>query len=153
MPRKSQTPEQIYKQALKLAMSQDPDPDLDKVARMLEKAHEGGVAEATYALATWYLFGKHFRKNWKKGNALLRIAAEKRHPEALYNLGISYELGKGLKKNEKVAASLYFEAALLGDRDGLEDTARCFYHGIGVEKDRLFAKAIFRHLDSMPEES
>ena len=125
------------------------EPDHQKAAEHLEIAYTCGNKDAAYALATWYLHGTYFKKNWRIGFKLLREAAKAKVPEALYDLAVSYDLGKGVPKNDKQAAELYLEAAIKGDFDAVLQIERCFYYGIGVAKDRRISKVWCDHADAM----
>ena len=65
-----------YDQALELA--QMTDADLPKVFKLLQRAKQQGDHRATYALGTWYLFGKgdFIVKDLAKAAELLREAAD-----------------------------------------------------------------------------
>jgi hypothetical protein len=115
------------------------DPPLFEVASLLATARDAGDPRAAYALATWYLHGKFFRRNLRKAVALLRAAARADIPEAAYDLAICHEKGEGVQKNEPKAAALYVQAALLGDEQALYEVGRCYYYGIGVARDRAIA--------------
>ena len=51
-----------------------------------------------YALATWYLFGVYVKKDYTKGNELLKKACDRCIPEACFDLANSYESGFGIEK-------------------------------------------------------
>lgn len=123
-----------YAEALKRMRRKNP--ALDEVADLLSAAHAAGDARATYALATWHLHGRFFRKSIRKAVALFRQAARHNVPDALFDLAICYELGEGVQKNEKTALELYLRAALQGDQQSVHEVGRCYYYGIGVKRDR-----------------
>ncbi len=56
-------------------------------------------------------------------------------------MAVCYEKGTGVKKNEKKAATLYLRAALLGDKQSIYEVGRCYWHGLGVKRDRAIASA------------
>jgi uncharacterized protein len=99
---------------------------------LLRAASRKGSAEATYAIGTWYLFGRHVPKNLVEASRYFEKAARKRHPSALYDLAVMHERGQGVRKNLKRAFALYIKAADLGDTDALRAVVRCVYYGIGV---------------------
>jgi TPR repeat protein len=127
-----------YEEALIAA--QAPNADFDSIRPMLLEAHEYGDARATYALATWYLYGRSVRKNLRKAIALLREAARSGLPDALFDLAVCYEQGEGVPENQRRAARLYVEAALRGDAQSLYEVGRCYYYGLGVPVDRALAR-------------
>ena len=59
-----------YRRALELAQRKSP--SLEKVAELLEAAQDEGDSHATYALATWYLHGKFFKRNQARAVKLLK---------------------------------------------------------------------------------
>ena len=126
-----------YEEAL-TEISKD-NPDAEKVTFLLEKASTEGDARATYALGTWYLYGKHVKKNINKAVKLFRQAAKSDEPSALYDLAVCYETGNGVKKNLKLAMEHYMRASLCGDKQSIYEVGRCYYYGIGIEKNRKLA--------------
>lgn len=131
----------LYDQALREAKKKSPDNDL--VFDLLSRALSKGDPNAAYALGTWYLYGKHVKKNMREAVKLLRQASEKNVPDALFDLAICYEKGAGLKKNDRLAFECYLKAALHNDAQSTYETGRCYFYGIGVEKDRRTAKIWF----------
>jgi TPR repeat protein len=99
-----------------------------------------GSPHAAYALATWHLHGTHAPKDIKKAVRLLKIAANAKVAEANYDLAVAYETGEGLKKNLKKAFQHYLTSALYGDAQGMRETGRCYWHGLGVGRDRAIAR-------------
>lgn len=128
-----------YKQALREARKKNP--RNDKVFALLNKSLRVGNPEAAYALGTWYLHGKHVRKNLRKAIRLLRSAAKKNVPCALYDMAVSYEVGVGIRRNAERAAEHYMRAALHGDKQSVFEVGRCYYYGVGVARDRRIAWA------------
>lgn len=86
----------LYQMALVEAKKKKP--DNKKVFSLLMKSMRKGNPQATYALATWYLHGKHVKKNLHKAIQLLRQAVRMNVKEALFDLAVSYEKGIGVKK-------------------------------------------------------
>jgi uncharacterized protein len=136
--RNAATDRKTYEMALKRAMR--PNANYTEIAPLLTAAHESGDPRATYALATWYLHGRAFRRNVRKAVALLRVAASNGIPDALYDLAVCNENGEGTPKNESRAVELYLRAALLGEKQSIYEVGRCYYYGIGVKVDRAIAR-------------
>lgn len=128
----------LYKSAWKLASS-DP-PNYRTAADLLLAAASLGLAEADYALATWYLFGRHFKKDLKKAITLLKRAHKAGNPDACFDLAVSFERGKGVPKDRQRAFELYLEGALRGDLDCYSQVSRCFWTGSGVKKNRTLSR-------------
>lgn len=127
-----------YEEALKFA--QQDDGDFGKVFTLLFQSYEDGDSRAAYALGTWYLHGKHVRKNLKKALHFLREAADESVKEACYDLALCYEQGVGVRKSEKRAVQYYVKAALAGDDQSIYEVGRCYYYGLGVKRDRGIAE-------------
>ncbi|MDR2156023.1 MAG: hypothetical protein LBE78_13545 [Burkholderiaceae bacterium] len=137
-----------YELALKTASRKYP--DLIKTKTLLEEAHVQGDRHATYALATWFLFGNAVQsKNLRRAIQFLKMAAKADVAAAHFDLAVSYETGQGTKKDEKAAYRHYLAAALNGDNDSVVEVGRCLYHGIGVVRDRKAAEVWFRHADAL----
>lgn len=117
-------------------------PDLEVVTSLLERAHAAGDARASYALATWYLFGKPpvIKRNLDKAYDFLETAAAKSIPEALFDLAIYLEKGTRGRKNLRRAFCLYVGAALRGVEQAVYEVGRCYYYGIGISQNRSLAE-------------
>lgn len=126
-----------YNEALKMATEDDT--DLERVFNLLNQSRNLGNAKATYALGTWYLFGKFVKKDTKKAIEFFKYAADKQVSEACYDLALSYEKGVGTIKNLRLAFQYYVKAALLNDTQSLYEVGRCYFYGIGVEKDKVLS--------------
>lgn len=131
------TARDIYLSALRLARRAKD--DYGPAAKLLQKSSKLGCPDADYALATWYLFGRHFARNVRKGNQLLKRAAKAGNRDACYNLAISYDNGFEVSKNHERAFELYLEAAMRGHVDAHRQVARCFWDGSGVKRNRVLA--------------
>jgi TPR repeat protein len=120
-------------------------PDLKVVYELLNKAAKKNNGEALYAIGTWYLFGRHVKKNPHEAVIYFLKAAEQNNSDAFFDLGICYEKGTGIKKNNKAAFRCYLNAALLGDKQALYEIGRCFYYGIGISKNITVAQIWLKH--------
>jgi uncharacterized protein len=128
-------------------------PDFTQAAALLEGGHLEGDRRATYALATWYLYGHAgYAKSLPKAVQLLKIAVVADYAAAHFDLAVCYETGEGVKKNEAKAYLHYLAAALNGDLDSLGEVGRCLFHGIGTTRDRKAAEVWFRRADAMKVE-
>ena len=132
------SPMSPYDQALKLATSGEPGGEVEALS-LLEQASSAGDYRATYAIGTWYLYGKVVRKNARKAIRYFRIAAINGIAEAAFDLAVSYETGVGIRRNESMAAAYYLLALRNGLPDGAVELHRMFYWGIGVLKNRKVA--------------
>lgn len=127
--------DKLYDKALKIALQEDYNfkEIISLLNESIEKYHN---AKAAYALATWYLFGKHVRKNYIKAFNLLEKSIEwEPNKDAYFDIAICYEMGKGTKKDFKKAFHFYLLAAFYGNIKAKYEIGRCFYYGIGVSKD------------------
>jgi TPR repeat protein len=127
----------LYKQALK-EMSKTT-PNTAKAFKLLQSALDNEDENAAYALGTWYLHGRHVKKNHTKAVELLELAAKKNVSAALFDLAVCYEKGTAIKKNKKKAYELYLKSAVWGDRQGFYEVGRCLFYGIGVKQDKNLA--------------
>lgn len=131
-----------YEKALRLARRKSP--PTKELYDLLLAADKGGDARATYALATWYLFGSPFTKiNYARAVKLLRIAAKAGIADAAYDLAVSYEIGKGVRKSLAKAFEHYCMAALFGDAQSHYEVGRMYYYGLGIPRNRNLAKIWF----------
>lgn len=138
----------LYDMALKAASRKRP--DLVQISALLESAHDQGDRRATYALATWHMFGNEIQpRNLRKAVSLLKIAACADIASAHFDLAVSYETGQGVKKNEQAAYRHFLAAALNGDNDSFAEVGRCLYHGIGIARDRRAAEIWFRQAKAL----
>jgi TPR repeat protein len=108
-----------YDKALSVARG-DPAP-LARVALLSEQAHCGGDSRATYAITTWYLHKRFYRRNLRRAISLLKVAVKGHNADAAYDLPVSYETGTGVRQNLRKALALYMTAALLGDEKSVFD--------------------------------
>jgi uncharacterized protein len=129
--------DRLYKKALQEASGENPNNDLAE--SLLLKAISKGHGESEYALGTWFLHGKHVRKDLVRAIELLKSAALKNVPSANFDLGVCYDKGEGAPLDKKEAFKHYLKAALLGDARSIYEVGRCYYHGIGIEKDVVLA--------------
>jgi len=138
--------EKAYRQALSEARKKNP--RLDIVLELLNTAIEKNNPDAMYALASWYLHGKHVRKNYAKACALL-LPASARVADASSALAICFEKGQGVKKNLSKAFYYHVNAAMLGDPEAYYEVGRCYYYGIGARKDADLAEVWLRQAERL----
>ena len=138
LPKPSQSKaKRLYLAAIRLARHAED--DFEPAAKLLIQSSKLGCPDADYALATWYLFGRHFPKNVKKGNYFLKKSAKAGNRDACYNLAISYDNGLEVPRDHLRAFELYLEAAMRGHIEAHKQVARCFWDGSGVKKNRVIA--------------
>jgi TPR repeat protein len=109
---------------------------------LMTAAADAGHNMASYALATWYLFGKepYIRVDHIKAVTLLKKAAAAGIPEALYDLGVCYSEGEGVEKDDESAFECYLRAALRGHKVSVDSVGTCYEYGIGVVEDPRVAR-------------
>lgn len=128
-----------YEAALKLARLKKR--ATRRVYDLLLEADRSGDARATYALATWFLFGNRFcKKDYRQAVAMLQRVAVANISAAAYDLAISYEKGIGVRKSLKRAFENYVRAALLGDAQSYFEVGRMYFHGLGTARNRILAE-------------
>ena len=123
-----------YERALKLASGKNP--NYTDAYRLLYSSYKSGEPRAAYAIGSWFLYGRHVKKNLKSAIKYFRKAADKNIPEALFELGSLYEKGRGVRKNERIALDYYLKSAIHGDDDAIFEVGRCYFYGIGTKVDR-----------------
>lgn len=126
-----------YDRAMKLATKSNP--DLNAALALLQEASDKDYPDAHYALATWYLFGKVVRRDYKMAVAYLLKCSDV-VAKASYDLAVCYEKGKGVDKDKAMALEYYMRSALLGDCQAHYEVGRCFYYGIGAGKNKCLGK-------------
>ncbi len=126
-----------YRKALRIARQEGA--KYEKVFELLEQSMKMGSADATYAVATWYLHGTHVAPDIVKGTNLLKRAVRMGNSSACFDLASSFERGLGVTKDTAKAFDLYLEAALRGDQSAYREVARCYWHGIGTRRNRIIA--------------
>lgn len=126
----------LYLKALRLARANTCN---GETWSLLERARKLGDGNATYALATWYLFGKYVKKDPVAAVSLLKEATLLGNPSAMFDLAVCAEKGVGMQKDLGRAVELYMMAGLRGDASAKEAAGRCYWHGIGIGKDRHIA--------------
>jgi TPR repeat protein len=134
-----------FKRALSLATGKKP--DYAKAFALLSSAERQGHGQATYALATWHLFGRHVAPSMPKALTLLKRAVRRGNADAAFDLAIAYEQGKIVERDERKAFELYLTSAIryrqpldyppmYSFHEAAYEISRCYYHGIGVAADR-----------------
>lgn len=138
------TPSALY--AAALAEVQRKNPNVSRALTKLRAAAKEGSADASYALATWYLHGNepHVKKNIREATRLLRLGVEGKVPAAMFDLAVSYESGIGVKGNPQKAFFLYTAAAIRGHEQAIFEVGRCIRYGIGTTADRRAAAIWFK---------
>jgi TPR repeat protein len=134
----------LYETALTEAYKDDA--DLPAIVALLREAIDLGNGDATYALATWYLYGKEpvIAIDFARGVELLKVAASKDVAFACFDLALCYERGEGVKKNRRRAFKNYLRGALNGDSECVYEVGRCYYFGIGIAKDKPIGRLYYR---------
>jgi hypothetical protein len=132
--------ETLYQQALREATTASP--NFARAATLLKEAARLGHAKATYALATWHLFGREpfIKRDYEEAARLLQLAASAGVPDAMYDLAVTYEKGRGIAKNEREAFEYYLRAAIRDDAKAIFAVGRCLFWGIGVAQDQHIAR-------------
>ena len=101
-------------------------------------------AEAQYALARAYAFGRGVKQDKDQAIKWLTSAAELDFEQALVDLAQLYDEGRGVEKDAVRATTLMERAATLGNPDAQYFLAERLANGTGVEKDGKRAWEWFR---------
>ena len=102
---------------------------------MLEKAAQGGVMSAAYALGVAYEHGEGVARSQVTATHWFQVAAEKGDVEAEVSLATQYFLGRGAPHDDALAARWYEKAAEGGDVGAQYIVASMYEHGNGVAVD------------------
>ena len=133
--------QQLLEEARTLAVSRSK-PARGKAFELLHRASRIGNAEASYAIGTWHLYGRHVPKNFSAAARFFERAAKQAYAPAAFDLAVMCETGRGVSKNLSRAFDLYLRAANLGDADAIRSVARCIYHGIGTARVPALARLV-----------
>ncbi|MCP4934016.1 MAG: hypothetical protein GY927_07370 [bacterium] len=101
----------------------------------LEKAVDGGHAEAAFNLASLYAKGEGVDQNYETAVMYLEKSSNGGYYPAMTNLGLLYAKGQGVKQNYLTARSLWLKAAAGEHADAMHNLAVIYATGKGVEKD------------------
>jgi len=110
----------------------DAEQDIIGVREELERAAEGGSAEAQNALGLILCFG---HDEPRAAAEWFARAGDQNHPEALRSLGYLFEGGRGVPNDDAQAAEFYRRAAELGDPFAQFNLAVLLDQGRGVARD------------------
>lgn len=132
--------EKLIEKAITLQRDGAPE---SEVINALRKAYDRGSKYAAFALGQ--ILDGSSSGNSREALVLMKEAADGGIPAACYNLGVSFEHGNHVRKNMKKAAIYYMRGALLGHPRAAFELYRCFYYGIGLERNLDLARAWKRH--------
>lgn len=128
--------------SLALALSRTTPPKLQDAYTLLVSASNKGDDRATYALATWFLFGNDVvKKDEAIGVSMLNTLRNSFVAEALFDLAVSYDYGRHVEQDDYAAFSFYMRAALLGDTASCSQISQFYAEGIIVEPDDELSNA------------
>lgn len=116
-------------------------PDYSYAARLLERAAEGGVADAAYVLSLYYGKGRGVRRDEERRLAWLTEAAEGGCLPACYELGMCYLEGRTLVRNRDRAVACFADAATLWAESGDHVRRETRPEGILAESGLTLAEA------------
>lgn len=114
--------------------------DYQTAFELLQTADKKGDPEASYAIGTWYLFGRFVDKDLRKAASYFSKASKKGYKDAVFNLALCYEVGAGVQKDLTKAFSYYYDAFTYGEQSAAYEVGRMLYYGIGVPKNRKLAE-------------
>lgn len=123
-----------------------------EILELLEAAADEGNPEAVYALGTFYLHGKYYSKDKRRGISLIKKAAGANWRDAVFDFAVALETGDGIEKDEETSFNNYLKAMILGDINSSEEVARCFYYGIGIKKNKDAFERIMDIVDALRDQ-
>lgn len=107
-----------------------------------KKAYENGNLEALVGYADYLSLGKSCEKNLDLAVELYKKGIELGISEASYNLGIEFRN----KQNFETAFEYYKKSKELNSNYEEFTIAKCYYYGIGVEKDKNKAFELLKNV-------
>ncbi|HEY1057918.1 MAG TPA: tetratricopeptide repeat protein [Limnobacter sp.] len=109
----------------------------------LERAAEGGDANAQYQMGMAYLQGAVVKKDLAQAAQWFAMAANQGDDRAQVRLGDLLAFGRGVKADTTAAARLYEQSALQGNTEAQARYGQCLEQGSGVKKDLIKAYAFY----------
>ncbi|MBR6204893.1 MAG: SEL1-like repeat protein [Candidatus Methanomethylophilaceae archaeon] len=106
----------------------------EKALRLLGRASDLGVAEASKEIAWMYHTGTGVRQSSAKDFEWTLKAAEQGDPEAQNDAGYCYGVGRGVEKSLEKAAMWYRRGAENGNAYAQTNLAHLYSQGLGVER-------------------
>ena len=122
--------------ALQLANSLDNRREYKAAAQQYEFAADGGIAEAQYKLANYYLSGKGVDKNTEKYVEWIKKAAEQNYIDAVYSMGHIYKSKFYGAPNYKKAIEYFEKAVQQGYADAMLEIAIAYDTGNGYGQNK-----------------
>lgn len=109
--------------------------DLTPEIKVIEKAAEGGSAEAQLDLALKLVSGSGIEKNPQKAFEWMMKSAEGGNTQAMYFVGDAYDRGVGVSRDSEKSISWMKRAAEGGDVDAQDHLGHVYVQGEVVKKD------------------
>jgi TPR repeat protein len=129
-------PEELYRQAVFLALDESPK-CLEESAALLDEAAKQGHAGAQFLLGNCYQFGRGVPLEYSEAIKWYRLAADQNNSDAFAALGMMYHDGEGgLPQDYSLAMEWYRKAAEAGSPDGAFGLGLLYSHGLGVEQNQ-----------------
>lgn len=108
----------------------------------IKKAYENGNTDALVHYADYLSLDKSCEKNLDLAIKLYEKGIDLGKPEAAFNLGIEYRN----KQDFRTAFSYYSKSNSLSSNYANFTIAKCYYYGIGTEKNKLKALSILENI-------
>lgn len=120
----------------------DPRQDVkkEKVAKLSQKACDGGDARGCSFLGFLYERGQGVRQDYQKASELFQKACDGGYALGCSNLGYLYERGQGVKTDYQKASEFYQKACNGGNARGCSNLGYLYKNGQGVRQDKSRAK-------------
>ncbi|KAG0335766.1 hypothetical protein BG000_007246 [Podila horticola] len=110
----------------------------------LQKAAEGGDADAQFNLGLMYVNGEGVHQSYSEAFSWLQRAADQGNPDAQFNLAVMYDSGKGVEPSTHMAISWFRRAAEQGHSEAHLSLGKRFFTGKGVPQSFVEAALSFR---------
>ncbi|MEM7362259.1 MAG: tetratricopeptide repeat protein [Bacteroidota bacterium] len=95
--------------------------------------------EIYHLLGTWYLEGKHVKKNLKRAISFFKKAADEDVIEAVYQLALHHQSGIGTPQDAQEAHRLFTKAALNGHPPSAQKVADIYASKPKTKKNKKLA--------------
>ncbi len=110
--------------------------DNSKSFEYYNKALDLGAKKAAQEIAGFYIDGIYVKQDTDEAKKYFEIAAEAGYAFSWYNLAMIYMSGMGsTPKDEAKAVEFLKKAAKIGFRKAMEAVGKCYFNGVGVERN------------------
>lgn len=122
------------------------DGDVESFLENMTEAAILGNIDALYTVGTWYNNGSEgFEQSTKQALKFFSLAYKRGHAMAAHEAGSLYEHGDGIPQNLSLAYECYQMSAYLGANVALHALSRCYFKGLGTQKNEELSELLYCH--------